>query len=754
MADSLWSNVAALLQFDGNFADEKGHTVTTSLATLHTSTPIAGSGSLDLNDGTVTIALDAPIASQVFSVEFVIRMDATPADGTYWILGPEADGLSVAWYADTGDIGLNVWADGTNIFDALCEPDIGVPMHIEITWTSGTYYLFIDGALIDSSVQSVALSATTAIIGRAGASYGVWPGLIDGYRLTVGAVRHTAAFTPDYGVLDGAPSGPVYVADGGSSAAVFRAKVLIDSVDRTDDVVGAITIEMEEGAATIAEITLKPDAGTPIYLPAWTGLSVVISIGDFSSGGLTEETVRFTGKVDLPTVDFASGTLGLRCTDDLQGVVGAMTEAALASLIGGYYSDAVFEPGSSWVYANDRLATVRASMDISPSGTLRVTNWEAKTTADVIVTEDNIADGSLAIDMADRSTMVNRVDVVFGYRFPRMKAEGYECVYDALAPTDFEDYILDGKYIPARSQVEQAIAAAGGNIVSITYDALPTTSVLLHDTGGAVIGVWIPNPYIDPSLCTGWSAVVSFDYAQEFDETHNITVHNTQSITEIGTIKESMSGAMAADYADTTSVETTATLYKASVTGIPPLDTATVISGMTNSSDVTVESGTDRAAAENAMETLIATAKARIAAAHRNNTVSFVVPLNGNIDVSKTVSVSTTDVVAKGKVRKVVDVIDTDAGTATSAVDLAISGIAGVGITHIEDATNAPAGTTAGPSSTLTAPTVVFNNASSGDHTITITFPGVDDAERLRANPVINTTIRAAIPEDVFTVSL
>lgn len=734
------------IDFESGFIDSHGHTVTPTGATLVSVGQLSGEQSATVAVGGSVAVSGVSIGNANFTFQAIFSI-AAGSGWAYRFVGCGTSGLEVSIYEELGDVFVDVGLNDD--FSIGSETLVGFTYvdthHIEVARSGTTVYLFFNGDLL-TSVDFGAQNLTATDFTFAND----FAGLIDNVKLDVGAALHTAGFTPDFGP----PPGSFFVADGGDSASVFRARVLIDGVDQTTRIIGQITVEMEEGAASIAEITLKPDAATPVYLPSWTGKSVVISIGDYSTGTLTKETVRFTGKVDLPTVNLEQKTLSLRCTDDLQGVVSALTAAQVETLIGGYYSSAVFDLGSIWVLAQDRLSTVRASLDISPSGVLRLTDWTAKPAADVNFNENDIAAGSLAIDLADRASMVNRVDITFGYRFPRMKSEGYHCVFDALDPDGFEQYIIDGMYFMSKVQVKEAIESAGGAIVSIAYDDLPTTSVTLHGSGGAIVGVWVPNPYIGPSLCTGFDAVVSFDFSQETDETHRITVSTPESIAEIGTIAESMSGAMVSEYADTVSVETTATLYQNKLTAIPPMDVAPVVSGRTNSTDVTSSTSTNRAAANNAMETLIAIAKARIAAAHRANTVSFVVPLNSRLDTSKTVQITTASVVAKGKVRRIVETIDTDAGQAISAVDLAISGISGVGITHLEDPTEAPAGTAAGLSSVLGAPVVVFNNGPLEDHSLQITFPGVDDNERLRVEPVIVTTVNAAIHEDVFTVTI
>lgn len=752
MADALWDKVAALLHFDGSIVDEKGHAVTVAAATINTVSPIAGSGSLLLNGGTVTIALDEPIGSQDFSLEWLMRLDSAPAGNVdYWLFGPEAAGLSIEWYQFDGEVGIYVWADGVSILDWPLDPVIGQEMALQVTFFAGTYYLFADGVLLATTSYPVPLPATNFVIGRASASYDVWPGTIDEVRLTIGGIRNTANYTPNYGVLEHGGAITPYHADGGNAAAVFKARVVIDGLDLTDSIVGVIEIEAEEGSATIADITVLLQPGAIIYVSDWVRKSVVISVGDYSTGVMVNETVKFTGSVNIPRIGSDNETLKLRCTDDYQTRVGGMTKAALASLIGGYYSSAVFETGaSSWVYAQDRLSTVRSSLDISPTGGLRMTPWQAKAVADFTFTDNDIQDGSISTDFAEAERLVNEITITFQYRFPRMKSEGYQCNFDALHPIGFEQYIIDDMYIPPRSQVVSAIESAGGTVESIAYDALPTSSVILHGSGGAPAGTWIPNPSTDPQLCTGWQAIVSFDYAQETDETHTIVVSNPLSIAEIGVVDETMSGALQGEYNDITSVETAAVLYKNSITSIPPTDIAPVVAGMTNAVDVSLSADTDRAAANNAMETLIAIASTKIVSAHRANSVTATVLMHTGLDVSKTVSISSSKMLAKGKIRKLKTLIDTDNAMATDTFDLAISQIAGVGANHSEDDNVAPDGTTATISTALSAPVVVFNNTAAGDHSLTITFPGVEATERNRAEVNLASAYSVAIPEDLF----
>jgi hypothetical protein len=548
------------------------------------------------------------------------------------------------------------------------------------------------------------------------------------------------------------------VTDGGTSAAIWCLVVEIDGVDVSDSVVGEVTVEAEEGAARIADLALHQPSGTVISPAGWTGRSVRIWLADMSSGTPSSLLPLFSGIVDLPTVKPRSGLIALRCTDNRQGIIGGLTKAAIDSMLtGSRYSPVIFDAGASnWAYANDCLSTLPASLDLSPTGSLRLTSWEAKTTADLSFDEDQILEESVSIDIAERGSLTNQVSVNFGYRFPRIKAEGYLVSLDVMALnfTSFVYWVRDGNMFLQRAAVEAAIERAGGNIVSIEYLALPTTAQVIPGTGGAPAGAWLPNPLVDLQYCLGFGAVVSFDYAQQTEETHEITVANAASIAAVGVVRDALSGALEGVYDDTVAVEQNILLYRQKITTIPPKNLAPVVVGLTNSVTGTLTTDTDRDAANAAMETLVASAEVRIFASHRQHSARASIACNPVLDVDKTVQIDAQGVLAKGKVRRVVHRLDPDTARAVSEFELAICSVAGVGITHPADTIAAPAGTEEGTSNTLPPPTVVWNGMNGQDGVITITFPGVEETERARAAHVITSSFAAPLVEDVFEVTL
>jgi len=672
---------------------------------------------------------------------------------------------------------------------------------------NGNYYVFYEGQLLDVPVQDY--------IYHRNVTYGVMIGaVVNGssviantythfqyVRVTPGVLRHTASFTPDktaitapvavtgisqlgleiharnmgvsrlglavavrasvvFGqsrlglairsITSGVANGSAPITDPGTQAGIWGVRILLDGADISADTIGEVTVEAEEGAARLADFTWLPATGSTLSVAGLIGMPVVVTLIDLSSGSPASAMVLFTGTVERPQLNLETRTIRLTCTDQRQTVIGSISKDRLAELIGGYWSSVVFKKGTtSWGYALDRLSTVPACLDLSAEGFIRLTSWAAKAVADIEYDGDSIL-ARPVISIAEASSMTNQVDIAFGYRYPRVKAEGYRVEYDLLAVggMPFGYWVNAGHNFLVRASVEAAIKDAGGTLEDITYIALPTGAQPLPNGG-----FWLPNPNTDPLLCLGFTAIVSFDYAQTIDENYSITVLAEQSIATIGKINSTMSGALEGVYQDTTAVEINITLKKSDILSNPPTDQAAVVPDWTNAKAVTLSEETDRAAAQNAMETLIAIAKTDIWRAHRGHGISFEVPLNPAIDTDKTIAIDEGRVAAKGKVKKVRHVMSPDAGTAISEVDLAICSVIASGTNHADDNIVAEDGVADGTTEPLGAPTVVWNGLYGQDQVITITFPGVEAYERNKANVAISQTVAAGMVEDELTVS-
>jgi hypothetical protein len=537
-----------------------------------------------------------------------------------------------------------------------------------------------------------------------------------------------------------------YVGTSGAagSAGIWTIIVTIAGVDVTARIVGDIRIDAEEDSARVADLTIAP-ASTSFTVAAWVGKPITIDIAAMHTGSPTSVERLFTGIIDTPVLDLAGRRIGLRCTDDLQGVVEAMDAAAIdAAIPDGYYSPAIFDPAArGWSRAQDRLSTVPASLDLTPSRALRLTAWAPKFAADLAFTAAHLLDNSLSVSIAGAHDLTNSVAIDFGYRFPRVKAETYAVGYDYVNAGTISDFSAALSWFLQRSAVESAIKSAGAKIVAISYTPLPSSG----------IGSWIPSLY-DAELCMGFTSTVTFDYGQTIEERHAITVSAPNSIAAVGTRSDRLSGALEGVYPPIVAAETSMLLYGNAISSIPPQDTAAGVIGQTVAADVTLTPDSDRAAADAAMETLIAIAKTKIWASHRHNTVSASVALNPSIDVDKTIAISAPGITAQGKCRSLTHRLSPETGEATTDFAIALCSVAGTGVGHDETPTAAPAGSTPAATTLADAPIVDFNYLAAEDHILTITFPGVETAERELAVIDIATSYLAPLVEDIFTVTL
>lgn len=537
-----------------------------------------------------------------------------------------------------------------------------------------------------------------------------------------------------------------YVGTSGAAgrAGIWATIVTIAGVDVTARIVGDIRIDAEEDSARVADLTIAP-ASTSFAVAAWVGKSITIDIAAMHTGSPTSVERLFTGIIDTPVLDLAGRRIGLRCTDDLQGVVEAMNAAAIdAAIPDGYYSPAIFDPAArGWSRAQDRLSTVPASLDLTPAGALRLTAWEPSFAPDLAFTAAHLLDGSLSVSIAGAHDLTNSIAIDFGYRFPRVKAETYAVGYSYVSAGTISDFSAALSWFLQRSAVESAIKSAGAKIVAISYTPLPSSG----------IGSWIPGPY-DAELCMGFTATVTFDYGQTIEERHAITVYAPNSIAAVGARSARLSGALEGVYPPIVAAETSMLLYGNAISSIPPQDTAAGVIGETVAADVTLTPDSDRAAADAAMETLIAIAKTKIWASHRHNTVAASVALNPSIDVDKTISIAAPGITAQGKCRSLTHRLSPETGQATTDFAIALCSVAGTGVGHDETPTAAPAGSTPAATTLADAPIVDFNYLAAEDHVLTITFPGVETAERELAVIDIPTAYLAPLVEDIFTVTL
>ena len=534
----------------------------------------------------------------------------------------------------------------------------------------------------------------------------------------------------------------------GRLAAVWTPIVTLGGAEVTARCFGAVEVMAREGAARIAEFTLRPQPGEAVSLAAWVGLPVTIDVAKVNTDGSVGAARRlFTGVVDTPAVNLAERMIAISATDDLQGVLDAMSDADVDALVGGRWSPVIFDEAKShgWQRAEDRLSTRAASLDLSPFRIPRVSEWAQD--ASLRLAAGDIEDGSLAVSIASRAALVNQVDVRFDYRYPRLKIEGYGVSFTATQNW-YMDIGVNGRQILTRQAVESALSSAGATVQgNIAWNPVPES---FAQPGTDY--VWVKPPEaVASQLCRGFSALCTFDYAKYNEEAHLITVKNDASIAQVGIRASQMQSSLEGQYQEPTTYEANTFMVKSETNkALKPANTLTARLGVTHAENPTLSPETNRSAANLAMETLIDIAKTTIAASHRNSAVTLVTPVNPDIDLNLVVGVETEILTAEGKVSALSHRLDADTGRAVTEVTLAISSLMGVGIDHPETPTVPPEEAAPTDTKLQVNPICRFNSGIDEDHMFSVEFPGVEEAERAKTTIEIRSDYAAPVIENLF----
>jgi hypothetical protein len=214
--DPQWSLVSALLRGDGEhdsaaIVDEKGATVTvTGSAVNTTEVKQLGTGSIHIPSGaylTLAASTKWDFGTGDFCIEGFVRLDGAPG-ATYPAVISKGNLSALSdevWTLETSAGGdLRFFAFHNSYVTPLVQAGAGALSteefrHVAVTRSSGTTRLFVDGALIDSSGAAYSVNAGGQLrIGTGWYEPGarVAPGWYDEIRITKGAARYTAAFTP------------------------------------------------------------------------------------------------------------------------------------------------------------------------------------------------------------------------------------------------------------------------------------------------------------------------------------------------------------------------------------------------------------------------------------------------------------------------------------------------------------------------------------------------------------------------------
>lgn len=262
----------------------------------------------------------------------------------------------------------------------------------------------------------------------------------------------------------------------------WRLRLLVGGLDLTAQLTGTPDIDREEGAAGVGGFALYIAPGTPVVPPDWLGQTVSLDYIS-TTAGITSEARSYTGQIARPVWDPTTRVLSCECSDQLQQRVEALPLEAVESLVGGYWSLDVFEPTegrSHWDYALERLSTRPASLDCSATGELRVTSWYV-TAPHFVFGPGTTIDQSLSLDLAPLSSITNRVEIEFSYRYSRLwqRNQQYTWLHPGTGGSGgiggFCNWRSGSSDLPTIDMIEDAASGNSQTIITSDYYLLPPT---------------------------------------------------------------------------------------------------------------------------------------------------------------------------------------------------------------------------------------------------------------------------------------
>lgn len=443
----------------------------------------------------------------------------------------------------------------------------------------------------------------------------------------------------------------------------------VGGVDLSSRLSGPWSVTREEGRVGIAEISLRPQPGV---FDVSDAIRSPVRFGYRIDGA--DPVILFTGIVDEPAYDPHTRSLVYVCTDNLTRVVGAMPRAQIDALTpGAYWSPAAAtQDADGWDYAQARMDTVPASLDLSIDGQPRMHAWEAAATPNFVFRDDpatgNFVDRTLRLSRASWREFVNEITLTVETRYQRRVQRDVAFNW-SYTPT-FQGYLTDTSPVPTEDTVRAAAEQAGWAIKSESFERLPPSGVYFGI-------IWTHNPDNPPF----WILEAHLTLARRWDETiterTTYTVRAPASVARFGAIKETDRITYSPDPPADTGAwlgrdldqrASSGAIYSGGTTG--DLDGFTAAPG-----GVSYRDDTDPAATTAAHMVGLTRAARRILEAHRQHTAEVTSPLLPEIDTIHTAEVQATGLTYTGKVREVIHRGDTDiaAGPPTTTIRIALS---------------------------------------------------------------------------------
>ena len=310
--------------------------------------------------------------------------------------------------------------------------------------------------------------------------------------------------------------------------------VYLNGVDVSDRLTGKVSIDEDRNSAAIAVFSLAPDGGV-VDLAQWARAGVEIyqvMLDSVEAEAYTE--LIFRGLVDTRTFDLATRVVEFTCTDNLQGVVRLMSRAEIDALTPeASYSEHVFDQNvDSWVYLMDRISTYPYAIMLTLNGKLEVYDWRAGL-AVLEFDENSILDQSMSLSVANARDIINTIDVSLDAR--------KEVYRETVASFTWEDQQFGSEmtfwHVCTPQMIFDAVNGAEAAFVSDPLVGIQPKSSWFHKGSS----FWGHLNFGQDLTAISFKGAISKRFKQNTSEVSSMTVLSTESVNNIGTLRDTLS---------------------------------------------------------------------------------------------------------------------------------------------------------------------------------------------------------------------
>lgn len=318
-----------------------------------------------------------------------------------------------------------------------------------------------------------------------------------------------------------------------TSAPGWSAQVSIGGSDKSSLLVKEITIAGATGENRVASFQLLPEAG-PVTLSDWFGQPVEIN---YIEGGVA--TRLFTGVVDEPTTDIDTGITTIEATNKRTELLNGMDREEITGLsLSALYSKFIFdEEDDNAQYAEDIFSTVPRSLDFDRANNPVAYDWLA-TSWHHVLTDSDVIDGSVSVDNPSRADLTNTVQIVFEYRYPRLRQR--ERSYTWTMVQNWGTQVANPMIIPKKQMIQTAISGS---------EWLEKPGTVLTSIPGSG---WYDGTYWFNTAPGLYAQAATFTlmkrFAQDITEEYTVSVTAPQSVGQVGEVIDERNYSIDVDY--------------------------------------------------------------------------------------------------------------------------------------------------------------------------------------------------------------